>query len=427
MTDLKRRLQRLGEAAPRPPRTEQGEPGAPGPSPPPTTPGAVLDDLRARMAAILGRPLPPRPEPADPALTSLPFVREETEWGPRYLRLERLRTSSHVGRIPVDAARTARGEVLALLALDASLADVDLSRAVYFDTETTGLGGSGAVAFLIGMCWFDAEGAPVLEQVLLRQPGEERPQLERFAERVRAASAVVSYNGKAFDWPLLAARYVMNRLPPLPQRPHLDLLHVARRLHRARLGACTLKALESEVLGFLRGEDIDGAEVPSRYSHFLRTGDEDALRAVVEHNAWDVVSMAALVGLYGEPLTALHEADLVALARTYRRARALDAAEVAVTHALERGAGPEALRMRAVLAKARGDRAAALRDFTALAREVDDEGVRLELAKLYEHHVKEPLRALELTLLGTGEDEVAAARRRDRLRAKVERGRRGEG
>ncbi len=420
--DLKRRLGRLGSAPPVGQKPSDGSAEAEA-----ETGRAELDELRAKMASILGKPRPPPVEPPDPSLTTLPFMREETEWGPRYRRVARLRPSHHVGRMPVDAALAARSEVLALLALDSTVADVDLRRAVFFDTETTGLGGAGVVAFLVGSCRFDEHGTPVLEQLLLRQPGEERPILERFAELVREASVLVSYNGKSFDWPLMQSRYVMNRLPVLPERPHLDLLHVGRRLHRERLGSCRLGMLESEVLGFVRGEDIDGAEVPSRYSHFLRTGDEEALRAVVEHNAWDVVSMAALVGLYGEPLEGLHEDDLVALARTYRRAKALDQATEAATRALARGAGPEALRTRAMVAKARGDRAAALRDFTRLAESIDDEHVRLELAKLYEHHVKEPLRALDLTLQGTSESREARARRQHRLEKKIERNRRRRG
>ena len=421
--NLKRRLARLGAAPPAGRgETETTDPRAAealGPSPP-----TGLEELRARMASILGKPAPSRRVPADPTLTSLPFQREDTPLGPLYRRVERLRPSHHAGRVPIDAARATKSEVLALLALDASLANVDFGRALYFDTETTGLGGAGAVAFLVGTCRFEPDGTTLMEQLLLRQPGEERPVLARFAELVGEASALVSYNGKAFDWPLLQGRYVMNRLPALPDRPHLDLLHVGRRLHRARLGACRLVTLESEVLGFVRGEDIDGADVPSRYSHFLRTGDEEALQAVVEHNAWDVVSMAALVGLYGEPLEALNEHDLVALAGTYRRAKAFDRAAEAASRAIERGAGPEALRARARIAKARGDRAAALRDFSELARSVEDDQVRLELAKLYEHHVKEPLVALDLARRGTGEAESDRARRQARLERKVERQRR---
>ncbi|HEX7672101.1 MAG TPA: ribonuclease H-like domain-containing protein, partial [Polyangiaceae bacterium] len=237
--------------------------------------------------------------------------------------------------------------------------------------------------------------------------------------RIESASFLVTFNGKAFDVPTLQGRYVMNRLPPLPERPHFDLLHVARRLHRTRIRSCTLKAVESEVLGFVRDADIDGADVAPRYAHFLRTGDENALRTVVDHNAWDVVSMAALVGLYGEPLGTLHREDLVGLARTYRRARAFERAEEAAETAVRRGAGVEGLRVRGEIAKARGDRQRALTDFEALAKAVDDPRARLELSKLYEHFVKEPSVALELTMQGTGEAPEATERRRARLERKV--------
>ena len=285
--------------------------------------------------------------------------------------------------------------------------------------ETTGLGGSGTIAFLVGLAWFDA-GELVIEQLLLRTPSEERALLLCVAERIEAATSLVTFNGKAFDIPTLCGRYVMNRMPEPPRRPHLDLLHVARRLHRARVGSCTLRAMEAEVLGFVRDADIDGADVAPRYGHFLRTGDESVLRSVVEHNSWDVVSMAALVGLYGEPLRALHREDLVGLARTYRRARAFEHAEAAADEAVNRGAGIEGLRVRGEIAKARGDRQRALDDFEALAAAVDDAAARLELVKLYEHFVKEPGRALELLAQGTGEVPEAVERRRIRLEKKAE-------
>jgi hypothetical protein len=382
----------------------------------------TLDSLRERMAEILGREPPAGRMPADPSLTELPFARVERPEGAVYQRLERLLPSHHVGRMPVDAAYAAEASVLALLALDPSLAEVDPRRALYLDTETTGLGGgAGIVAFLVGMSWFDDDGRLVMEQLLLRTPAEEEAMLALLRERIATASVLVTYNGKAFDMPLLAGRYVMNHLPALPARPHLDLLHVGRRLHKARLGACKLTTLESEVLGFERGDDIAGADVAPRYAHFLRSGDERALSAVVEHNAWDVVSMAALVGLYGEPLSTLHELDLVGLARTYKRAGALADADQAAHAAVERGAGSEALRVRGEIAKARGDRARALSDFEALSAELDDPRVRLELGKLYEHHVKEPLKALEVVLRGTGESDEATARRKARLERKIAR------
>lgn len=415
---LERKLARLGSAPP--------VASAPAAAPadieaPPGDRRATLDDLRDKMAAIVGKERPVPAVRGDPAATALPFSRCESPHGPLCQRLERLRASHHVGRIAVDAAHAASSEVLALLALDPGLGAVDPRGALFFDTETTGLGGSGSIAFLVGLASFDADGRLEVEQLFVRTPAEEPAMLRRLAERIRAASLLVTFNGKAFDWPLIAARYVMNRLPAPPGPPHLDLVHVARRLHRKRIRRCTLKSVEAEVLGFERDGDIDGGDVAPRYAHFLRTGDESALAAVVQHNFWDVISMAALVGLYGEPVGVLHEGDLVGLARTFQRARALDAAQRVADVAVERGAGAEALRVRARIAKARGDKTRALADFEALSREVDDPSVRLELSKLYEHHVKEPLCALEVVEQGTGESEEATLRRRRRLERKAAR------
>ena len=393
-------------------------PGSPAAAAPAAATG-LLDQLRLKMAEILERPrfhTPPRP-PADPTETLLPFARVETANGPLYRRHSVLPRSHHVGRIPVDSAYASRPELLALLALDPRLAASSVGRALFIDTETTGLGGAGAIAFLLGMAWFDGEGRLNVEQLLLRSPGDEPAMLDVLSERVASAELLVSYNGKAFDWPLLKGRYVMNRREMPRELPHLDLLHIGRRLHRARLGACRLKTLESEVLGFDRGIDVDGADVPARYAHFLRSGDEQALREVVEHNAWDVVSMAALVGLYGEPFELLHGDDLVGFAKTMKRAGALAVAERAADRALELGA-TRALKIRGDVHKARGDRQRALRDFEALAEGLDDPALRLELAKLYEHFVKNPSRALALLEQGTGEDGAALEKRRQRLERK---------
>jgi len=387
----------------------------------------TLAGLRQKMAEILeNSAFQPNPQRAPLAgdefvpVSVLPFVREEYPSGPLFRRHQVLLPSHHVGRMPVDAAAASRPELLGLLALDPRVSASDPRRALYFDTETTGLGGgAGVLAFLVGLAWFDDELRLHAEQFLLRSPAEELPLLEALAARVERADLLVSYNGKAFDLPLLNGRMVMNRRPKLPDRAHLDLLHIARRLHKSRLGACRLIRLESDVLGFERGPDIAGIDIAPRYSHFLRTGDDSVLEQVIEHNAWDVVSMAALVALYGEPFDLLHEHDLLGLARTFKRARAFDEAERAAAVALERGAGPEARRAHGEIAKARGDRAQALVHFEAFAAEVDDPAVRLELAKLYEHHVRAPISALGWVEQGTGEASEQVERRRVRLEGKI--------
>ncbi len=399
-------------------------PAATDDGPLPSDPAFRLEALRRRIARILTKATPVLKRPAfDPSAGDLPFLREETPLGPLYVRTRRLSAAHRVGRAPVAPAEPTSAAMLALLSLDPSLASVDPRRALYLDTETTGLsGGAGTVPFLIGLAWFDEGSASlVVEQLLLREMGEEAPMLERFARRVRDASMLVTYNGKSFDAPLLRTRFVLNRMPAFECTAHLDLVHVARRVHRHRLEQLTLKNVEAEVLGFVRTADISGGEVCSRFMHFLRTGDDSALGAVIDHNEWDIVAMVALVGLYGEPLEGLAPADWVGLARTVRRAGSLELAGQIADRAVDHGVGPDAVRARGEIAKARGDKAQALADFASLLDSVDDPALRLELAKLYEHHAKTPLAALELVGRGTGESPDATLRRRRRLEKKRDR------
>jgi uncharacterized protein YprB with RNaseH-like and TPR domain len=393
---------------------------------PPSAKADLLADLRARIEATLARTARRAPAPPPPVDTvDLPFATEETPLGPLHVRVQRLSFAHRTGRMPLAGARDASAEILALLALDPAIASCDPRRALYLDTETTGLsGGAGTVAFLVGLGWWDEQGY-VLEQLLVRALGEEAPMLARVSERLAGASMIVTFNGKSFDMPLLRTRFVMARMEPPATPPHLDLLHVARRVHRERSGlGCRLVTIERDVLGFVRHDDVESGDVSACYLHFLRTGDARALLGVIEHNAWDVVAMAALVGLYGQPFEGgLVPTDLVGVARTLRRAGALERALETAHVAVEREASPESLRARADIAKACGDRARALEDFETLAVTVDDPAVRLELAKLYEHWVKQPTRALEWAQRGTGEDEERARRRAARLMRKAARAR----
>ncbi len=393
----------------------------------PTPKGALLDDLRARMQAVLARAekREPRPE-ARLNAPELPFVTHDSPLGPLHVRTLRCSPAHAMGRVAVSPGRDAHADILALLALDPSLASCDPARALYLDTETTGLsGGAGTVAFLVGLATWQPGPAGTwaleLEQLLVRNLGEEAPMLARVAERVRGASMLVTFNGKAFDMPLLRARYVMARMEAPIEPPHLDLVHVARRLHKPRGVECKLTTLERTLLGFERVDDVPGGEVAACYLHFLRTGDTRAMVGVVDHNAWDVIAMAALVGLYGEPL---HESQLIAddlagLARTLRRAGALDQARDVADRAVESSASEHTLKARAEIAKARGDRARALADFEALAAQIDCGKVRLELAKLYEHFAKDLANAKSVVDRGTSEDSVRAGRRAERLAAKI--------
>jgi tetratricopeptide (TPR) repeat protein len=189
----------------------------------------------------------------------------------------------------------------------------------FFDTETTGLsGGVGNQVFLMAMAW-RVGGGLLMRQYLLPDPAFEQPFLEAISLDLDRSAAMVSYNGRSFDAPVLTGRLLMSRRSPgCLLKPHLDLLHPVRRIFKARLGSCTLQNVEALVLGRDRGDDIPGYLIPEMYFAYLRSHDPELLRSVVAHNRQDVVSLSLLLDhLLGLPDsgTAAHPLDRFGLAR----------------------------------------------------------------------------------------------------------------
>jgi uncharacterized protein len=172
-----------------------------------------------------------------------------------------------------------------------------LPDAAYFDTETTGLStGAGTVIFLAGIARRDGD-TMVVRQHLLPDYPHERPLLSRVSASLADAPRVVTYNGRTFDLPLLAARLTVHGMftqQAALAAVHDDLLPVARRLWRRPLGGARLANVEAGVLGVRRASDCPSWEVPERYFSFLRGGTPDGLAAVLDHNLQDVVSLALL-------------------------------------------------------------------------------------------------------------------------------------
>jgi uncharacterized protein YprB with RNaseH-like and TPR domain len=213
------------------------------------------------------------------------------------------------------------------------------ARTVFIDLETTGLsGGAGTVAFLVGCGYYDL-GAFQVRQFLLTSHSAERALLTAVAEFFDDANLIVTYNGKTFDVPVMETRWSFHRMEmPLDGVPHFDALHTARRLWKVRGddsgdGGCRLSTLERTLFDVRRVGDVGGFEIPSRFFHFMRTGDARPLEPVLEHNRLDLVSLAAVTaravqlaqaGADGCP----DEQQALALGRIYERAGMCDRAEL---------------------------------------------------------------------------------------------------
>ncbi|HYC06352.1 MAG TPA: ribonuclease H-like domain-containing protein [Candidatus Binatia bacterium] len=326
-----------------------------------------------------------------------------------------------------EIVRTARGTVVRR---DVASIELPLDRArlaslpgqppataplVCLDTETTGLAtASGTVAFLVGVgTWHGTAFRQV--QLLLPEHPDEPALLAALAGLIPADAWLVTYNGRGFDWPLLVARYRMDRRSPPPLAGHLDLLPVVRRLFRHRLPDARLKTAEADLLAVRRHDDVEGWEIPGRYLDFVRGGSAAPLVEVVRHNELDVRSLAGLLAHLDRGLAdpdRLPDApwgDLAGLARMFRRERRHDDALRCLEAALQdpRGTCPRRDRDAIAAERARtlrrlGRHGEALESWRRLA---DGGGpltgvAMVEIAKALEHTWADPAGALEVVERG---------------------------
>ncbi|MBQ4452873.1 MAG: ribonuclease H-like domain-containing protein [Clostridia bacterium] len=317
----------------------------------------------------------------------------------------------------------------------------DIERAAFIDTETTGLsGGAGTVAFLVGMGRVK-DGRFYVKQYLMPDYGAEAEMLEALSEDMRFSDAVVHFNGRRFDMPLLRDRCVMKRLPDLGEgKAQLDLLYPARSVWKLRLGSCRLSFLESAVLGMPERDDIPGSEIPGRYFESVRTGNVSLLEDVVRHNRQDIVTLGTLLceleALYTRPEEAEEQLDLFSLGRTFERQGEYRVARGLYLKAsrprpvrtvqdlrAEKYAGEANLRLY-LLQRRRADYEACLGTLQNMIKRGQMGDVpKLELCKLMEHRLHRYSDALRIAdgLLASAlpEDREALTKRRDRIMAKL--------
>jgi uncharacterized protein YprB with RNaseH-like and TPR domain len=321
----------------------------------------------------------------------------------------------------------------------------------FFDLETTGLsGGTGTYAFLCGIGAVCGEYFSVT-QYFLRSPAYERQWLEAVDSELQRGACLVTYNGRAFDVPLLLTRHILARLSPRwESTPHIDLLRYSRGFYRGRLESCSLGSVERSVLSVRRGgEDIPGAMIPGLYLQYLHFKDASPLSGVFYHNDLDIASLASLYCHIARMLggDSRNGGDLLRAGDIWRRAGRDDMAG----HLWDMAAGSpphraEAMLRKAYASKKSNDFPSSREQFAAALSELGNPraaagrdvvySVLEELAKLEEHRFRSPARALEyvetaLRLINGGRYGGTIGRdilrslehRRQRLRNKLRAGR----
>ncbi len=290
---------------------------------------------------------------------------------------------------------------------------------LFLDTETSGLaGGTGTWAFLCGLARMDGCEF-VLRQYLLTRLDAEAEYLDALQSGWGDANLLVTYNGKAFDVPLLDTRLRLAGVRGgLGSRSHLDLLFAVRRAYSRVWRDCRLATAEAQLLGFRRDGDLPGSEAPAAWLAWLRQGRIDPLVRVLEHNRLDLISLPALIPAleraFCDPVAA--GADIRAIA-VHHQTRGDVGRALAILEQSRRLLGVAGLLELARLYRRRGDWAAALAIWRPLAGQGDRLAIE-SLAKYLEHRARDYGPALEMArrLPSSTEREHRCRRLEERLR-----------
>lgn len=293
-----------------------------------------------------------------------------------------------------------------LLLKDERLKELDFRKALFLDTETTGLsGGTGTFAFMIGVGYFQENGF-VIQQLFMRDYSEEKASLSILREILESYQFLVTFNGKLYDIPLLETRFILSRMVSrIREMPNLDLLFPARRIWKGAYENCRLITLESRLLGIEREDDIPSEWIPSLYFEYLKTKDARKIYRVFYHNQMDILTLVALAGrihlIYHNPYAAHPRKGIehFSLGRLFwdhgEREKAIPCFEIALKQCEDELAW-EVMRWLSMALKKTGqiERAQAIWEEMLTWPYPKDLFPYIELAKYYEHRCKDVERAI---------------------------------
>lgn len=369
---------------------------------------SIKEKLRGLTQNSTSAPVPPKKksELSSGTISELDARIVENDLGVYVLREKRF-PLDFVHGVPLKEFLELKGPDFVCAGKNAGLEDMRAEEVLFIDTETTGLaGGTGTYAFMVGV-GFLRESEFVVQQYFMRDYGEEPALLHALSQALEGKTGLISYNGKSYDIPTLNARGVMNRNRiPWDTFKHLDLLHASRRLWRKTINPCTLQNVEQHILGFRREGDVPGWEIPALYFDFLRNRDYGPLVPVFKHNVMDILSLVTITvnicrAFSGYENLQHKKYDCLGIIKTFEelgdRQKAVHACEVF----LEYESLPELVRIllkNAALLKKMGR----MDEAEHAWYKVIDRANRFfpepytELAKYYEHKLRDFTRALEI-------------------------------
>ena len=179
---------------------------------------------------------------------------------------------------------------------------------LFLDIETLGIYDSPII--IVGVGFYKDEKFEV-HLFFARNIEEEIAILEHLRKRILPAfKCFVSYNGKSFDIPYLASRflYFFDENPMIKQDDtpykdvntkfhHIDLYHNCRRKFKGQFYDYTLTTMEQNLLKWKRENELPSSLVGMCYRKYLKKPNRyvGLIKEVCEHNYFDVYSLPLIL------------------------------------------------------------------------------------------------------------------------------------
>jgi hypothetical protein len=388
--DLKERLKRLTSIS-------KNQPGQK---------SEVIGDLRQRLERLLEPQKTYKKKSVFPIEQLVKGEVISTSEGETFLSKEQYPSHFHYGEMALVDVLNIPTYPAHLLSRDDRLKELDFRKAIFLDTETTGLsGGTGTFAFMVGLGFFHEDSFSI-HQFFMRDYSEEKASLSMINGMLGSFQFLVTVNGRQYDIPLLETRFILSRYATkIKEMPNFDLLYPSRRIWKGAYDNCRLVTLESQLLGVERTDDIPSAWIPYLYFDYIQTGDGRKIQQVFYHNQMDILSMVALAGrihlVYHDPQAARPRKGIehFALGRLFwehgQREKAIPCLEIALKRCDE-DLSWEVMKWLSMAFKKTGQGEKALSLWEEMVRWPYKKDVfpYIELAKYHEHRLKNWAKAM---------------------------------
>ncbi len=185
----------------------------------------------------------------------------------------------------------------------------DLGDFLFLDIETLGLYDSPMI--IIGIGFYNKKKKYEIHLLFARDIEEEIAICEHLRKEILPYfKCFVTYNGKSFDIPYIANRflYYFDENPMISQEDtpyensntkyhHIDLFHNCRRKFKGKFNSYTLTNMEEKLLNWKRDNELPSSLVGYCYLKYKKNPERyiGLIRECIEHNYFDVYSLPLIL------------------------------------------------------------------------------------------------------------------------------------